>query len=168
MLVGRIVRPHGNRGHVVVAPETDFGAERFGTGAVLQGVRGDERTDLTVMASRPYDGRWVVGFDGVTSIDEAEALRGTELHIPASALKRLSDGRYYLHDLVGCRVETLEGQPLGEVLRVETGAGPAVLVVETAAGECLIPFAEAICRRVDVEARRIVVAPPDGLLDVNR
>jgi len=168
ILVGRIVRPHGNRGHVVVAPETDFGAERFVSGAVLQGIRGDERTDLTVVASRPYDARWVVGFDGVTSIDEAEALRGTELHIPASALRQLPDGRYYLHDLVGCRVQTPEGRLLGEVRRVDTGAGPAVLVVETAAGECLIPFAEAICRRVDVEARLIVVAPPDGLLDLNR
>src|SRR5262245_64661487 len=103
--VGRIVRPHGNRGEVVIAPETDFGAERFRAGARVQMVQDGRIEQLTVHSSRPHDGRWVVGFDGVSTIDEAEALRGLELKIPEGDVATLNPDHHYVHDLVGCRVE---------------------------------------------------------------
>lgn len=168
VVIGRIVRPHGYKGLVIVAPETDFGADRFQPGANLRGVRETERFDLTVATSRAHQGRWIVGFDGVASMDEAEALRDVELRIPDAALTPLPGGQYYLHDLVGCRVTTTAGEELGTVVRVDTGAGPATLAVETPNGEALVPFAESICRQVDVPGRGIVIEPPDGLLDLNQ
>ena len=163
--VGRIVRPQGNRGEVVVAPETDFGAERFRVGAVLRAMRDGEATLLTVRESREMAGRWVIGFDGITTIDGAEALRGMELVVAVDELPALEAGRYYLHDLVGCVVETTAGERVGEVMRVDR-EGTTVLVVQTARGEAMVPFAEPICRRIDVDAKTIVVDPPEGLLDL--
>jgi 16S rRNA processing protein RimM len=164
--VGRIVRPHGNKGHVVVAPETDFGAERFAAGATLYGVRA-EKPALRVVASREHQGRWVVGFDGVTTIDAAEALRDLELSIPAEELKPLGPGGYYAHDLAGCAVENPAGRKLGRVESVLLGSGVPLLVLETEGGEVLVPLAEEICRRIDVAAKLIVIDPPDGLLELN-
>ncbi len=163
--VGRVVRPHGIRGHVVVAPETDFGPERFAVGQVMMADAG-ART-LIVIASREHHGRWIVGFEGISTIEEAERLRDADLRVPPGELHALGAGRYYVHDLAGCEVMTAGGETLGRVDRVELGTGTPLLVVAGTRGEILVPLAETICRRVDVAAKQIVIEPPDGLIDLN-
>lgn len=167
--VGRIIRPHGNRGHVVVAPESDFAEERFKPGEVLRVHRPDATDDpkeLIVVASRQHDGRWVVGFEGISSINDAETLRGLEVRIPESDLHALGPDAYYVHHLVGCEVRTLSGERIGVVSRVDLATGVPMLVV-AARGEVLVPFVDAICHRVDPEARVIEIDPPDGLIALN-
>src|SRR5690242_18421281 len=94
VLVGRIVRAHGLRGQVVIASQTDFGEERFAPGAK---VWRSESSSLTVTESHPQGDRWVVGFENVTTIEDAEALRGTELRIPEGERMALGPGEYYLY-----------------------------------------------------------------------
>ena len=165
--VGRVVRPHGRKGQVVVLSETDFGEDRFKAGEPVWRLAGGVTERLVVRDSRPFDGRWVVGFDAVNSIDEAETLRDTELRVPADTLRALGPQQYYVHELAGCRVETTEGRLVGQVDRVDLATGTPILVVAGATGEVLVPLAEAICRRVDVPARLIVIDPPPGLLELN-
>jgi len=165
--VGRIVRPQGNRGEVVVQSATDFGEERFRAGAVLYVERDGDVAEAQVVTSREHDRRWVVGFAGIGSIDEAESLRGLELRIPASQLRSLEPGRHYVHDLVDCRVETTAGKAVGPVRDVRLDTGVPLLVIDGDGGEVLVPFTDAFCRTVDVAAKRIVIEPPDGLLEVN-
>ena len=166
--VGRIVRPHGNKGHVVVAGETDFGAERFRAGATVWRLRDGRPALVRIAESREHDGRWVIALEGVGSIDQAEALRNETLRVAVEALRPLGPQRYYVHDLAGCRVETGEGHEVGRVDRVELGTGTPVLVVMGRQGEVLVPFAEEICRRIDVPARLIVIDPPEGLIELNQ
>ncbi len=167
--VGRIIRPHGRRGEVVVESETDFASERFAPGAVLCWMRSPaEVQPVRIASSRPYDARWVVGLEGVGSIDEAEAVRGLELRIPADELRPLGPDTYYVHDLVGCRVDTTAGSPVGAVTEVRFGSGAPLLVVEGPAGEVLVPMVGHICSTVDLARRVVVIDPPPGLLEVNR
>jgi 16S rRNA processing protein RimM len=166
--IGRVVRPHGNKGHVVVAPDTDFGAVRFQVGATVYASRSGRVEPMRVTASREHQSRWVVALDAAATIDEAEALRDLELRIPAEALQTLGEGGYYVHDLVGCQVETTAGAIVGTVAQVLLGPGAPLLGVATDQGEVLVPLAEAICRRVDVGARRIVIDPLEGLIELNR
>jgi 16S rRNA processing protein RimM len=166
--VGRIVRPQGNRGQVVVASETDFGADRFRPGEVVWWYRDGRPERVQIKDSRPHDHRWVVGFEGIGTIDAAESLRDFELRVPAATLRPLGPNQYYLHDLVGCQVETGEGVSVGAVERVELRSGTPNLVVKGAFGEVFVPLAETICRRIDPPARRIVIDPPPGLLELNR
>jgi 16S rRNA processing protein RimM len=165
--VGRIIRPHGNRGEVVIVSDTDFGAERFAPGATVLALRPDGLHGLVVTTSREHDGRWIVGFEGVASINQAETLRGLEVRIPAGDVRPLGAGSYYVHDLVGCQVETVTGAIVGPVRDVQFVAAAPLLAVAGAAGEVLVPLAADICRHVDVAAKRIVIAAPDGLLDLN-
>ena len=173
--VGRVVRPHGRNGQVVVQSDTDFGEERFRAGELVWRQAGGVTERLVIRDSRPFDAlrrgsgpaRWVVGFDGVNSIDEAETLRDTELRVPAGTLRPLGPQQYYVHELTGCRVETTDGRLVGQVDRVELGTGTPLLVVAGAASEVLVPLAETICRRVDVPGRLIVIDPPPGLLELN-
>jgi 16S rRNA processing protein RimM len=167
VLVGRIARPHGIRGQVVVNPETDFVDERFRVGATLhtRGEAGEET--LTISAVRVQGGRPVVGFEGFARIEDVERLAGQELRVPEEALQALEPGSYYHHQLVGCAVETVQGERIGDVERVEGGVGGSRLVVGGRRGEILVPMAAEICVEIDVAAKRIRINPPDGLLDLN-
>ena len=166
--VGRIVRPHGHKGAVVIESESDFADERFREGSELWWLRTGEPAVVSVASSREFRGRWVVALEGVASMNEAETLRGLELRVPAEALHALKDGVHYVHDLEGCMVATVHGQEVGRVSRVQFGSGAPLLVVAAHGGEVLIPLAEEICRRIDVAAKRIEIDPPEGLIDLNR
>ena len=168
VLVGRVARPHGLRGHVIVTPETDFVEDRFKAGATFwtRSERGQEV--LTVNSARVQNGRPVIGFEGFGSIEDVERLAGLDLRIPEDSLLPLDPGAYYVHDLVGCAVQTISGEPVGEVRRVEGGAGASVLSVEGRRGEVLVPLAADICVEVDIAGRRIRINPPEGLLELNQ
>jgi 16S rRNA processing protein RimM len=167
VLVGRVARPHGVRGHVVVNPDTDFAEERFRVGAVLWTKREQGVATVTVTAASFGGARPVVAFDGCATMEDAEQFAGLELRVPEDALQPLAPGSYYHHQLVGCAVETTAGEPVGTVERVDGGRAGSLLVVRGRRGEVLIPLTTPICIEVDVVARRIRVEPPDGLLEVN-
>jgi 16S rRNA processing protein RimM len=167
IVVGRIARPHGLRGQVAVAPETDFVAERFRTGATVWTRVAGRQEELTIVSARIQRGRPVIGFEGLSSIEAVEPLAGLELRIPEASLRPLDQGRYYEYQLVGCVVETSEGSVVGAVVRVERGPGGSCLVVQGPRGEILVPLDVHICVEVDLGGRRIRIDPPEGLLELN-
>jgi 16S rRNA processing protein RimM len=166
-VVGVVARPHGIRGQVFVNPETDFPEDRFKVGSTVYVSRGGRIDPLTVTTMRIQQGRPVLGIEGVADMDAARLLAGLELRVPAADLARLPEGTYYRHDLVGCDVVLLDGAVVGTVSAVEGEHGNTRLVASGSRGELLIPLAADICREIDTAARRIVIAPPDGLLELN-
>lgn len=167
VLVGRIARAHGIRGQVIVDPATDFPEERFKPGSVLSIQRGGAIEALTVGQVRFHRGRPIIGLEGIETMNAAETLAGTELRVSIQSLQPLPPGSYYHHDLIGCSVETPNGDRVGQVRGVEGDGVGSRLVVESASGDVLIPMVEGIWVAIDVAGRRIIVDPPDGLLDVN-
>ena len=168
ILIGVIARTHGNRGEVIVNPETDFPEERFRVGARLR-TRHRDGTEalLEVTSMRLQQGRPILGLAGYASIDDAERLTGFELRIdPDGADDPLPEGEYYQRDLIGCAVVTADGETVGRVTAVEGDRAASRLVVTGGRREVLIPLADEICS-VDLAARRITVRPPEGLLDLN-
>ena len=169
VLVGVIARTHGNRGEVIVNSQTDFPDERFHDGAQLMTRRKDgSPATLEVTTMRMHQGRPVILFKGVASMDDAELLAGQELRIPdaASDRERLGAGEYYHRDLIGCAVVTDAGDDVGQVVKVDGDGNATRLVVQSRRGEVLIPLADEICS-VDIAAKRVTVRPPDGLLELN-
>lgn len=166
VLVGSVARPHGLRGHVALNAETDFPEERFAAGSTLW-MDGATPTPLVVASLRMQNGRPIVLFDGVDSVERAQALAGRQLRISEQALHPLAPGTYYQHQLVGCVVMDDTGSRVGEVAKVDESAGGNLLVVHGTRGEVLIPLADEICTRVDVQSRRIDVVLPAGLLELN-
>ena len=167
LLVGRVARAHGNKGQVIVNPETDFPDERFVAGHEVLVELGGQRTARRIESVRFHQGRPVLGFEGIATIDAAEALAGAELKIDAAGVEPLPDGTFYRHDLVGCEVRDTRGEVIGRVTDVEGPLERSRLVVAGTRGELQIPMIDAICVTVDPAAKLIVVDPPEGLLDVN-
>jgi 16S rRNA processing protein RimM len=167
VLVGIVARTHGNRGQVIVNSETDFPEARFRPGATLYArSTGGPVEALRIASVRFQQGRPILGIDGIGSIDDAERLAGAELKVPASEQERLPPGSFYHHQLIGCDVVTGAGEVIGTVTKVEGTGAASRLVVTSARREVLIPLAQEICQ-VDVGAKRILVSPPAGLLELN-
>jgi 16S rRNA processing protein RimM len=163
LVVGRVGPPHGVRGAVIVQPFTDDPDERFADGAVLA----TSAAPLTVLTARWQGKRFVVQFDGPTDRAGAEQLRGVELLVAASARPPLDDpDDFYDTDLVGLAVSTVEGRPLGPVREVVHSPAADYLVVEVEGRDRLVPFVAAVVPTVDVAGGRVVIDPPEGLLDL--
>ena len=103
-------------------------------------------------------------FEGIGGREDAEALRG-ELYVAADEARTLDDDEFWEHDLVGATVTLPDGTGVGVVSALEPGPGQDRLVVDTSRGERLIPLVGEIVVSVDIDARTVVIDPPEGLLD---
>jgi 16S rRNA processing protein RimM len=169
ILVGVVARTHGNKGEVIINTLTDFPEERFYEGAQLMTRLKDGRpATMEVVSMRMHQGRPVILFKGVASMNDAELLAGRELRVAEDedAAELLGEGEYYHRDLIGCEVVTEGGESIGTVTAVDGDRSATRLVVRGRRNELLIPLADAICT-VDVKAKRITVRPPEGLLELN-
>lgn len=146
--VGRVVKPHGLRGEVIVELVTNR-TDRLAAGSVLASPAGD----LEVVRSSPHQGRWIVAFAGVVDREGAESLRGVVVSAPP-----LEDpDALWVHELVGTEVVTPDGRGHGTVVEVEANPASDLLVLEDGA---LVPLRFVVSR----EPGRVVVDPPEGLL----
>lgn len=167
-VVGHVARPHGIRGDMVVNPETDFPEERFAPGAELFVKRGATVQRLIVTRARIQRGRPVIGLSGVDDMNGALEYAGLEFRVPVARLIALPPGTFYRHDLAGCQVVTTDGTVVGTVRDVEGAMTGSRLVVQSVDGaEVLIPLASEICVSIEPAERRIVIDPPEGLLELN-
>jgi 16S rRNA processing protein RimM len=174
--LGRICRPQGRKGEVFAEILTDF-PEKFAErkrlwllGPSGGGVSAAPR-EAELTAYWLHKGGVVLHFAGVDSITAAEALSGLLVAIPRAERAALGENEAYISDLLGCALVDVAGaQPLavGEIADVDRTAGPvALLVVRGAAGEVLVPFAKSYLRKIDLEARRVEMALPEGLVALN-
>ncbi|MHB8500165.1 MAG: ribosome maturation factor RimM [Candidatus Acidiferrales bacterium] len=194
VIVARILRPRGNKGEVAADLLTDFPERLTRLTEVFLGVSGGakaaEPRSTALKAcwlSQNHKGQAVFHFEGCNSISEAEKFRGLDVLLPIEKRVALSAGQYFVDDLIGCSVFETFAEPsvassspcslaaapslLGVVREVQIAgegvAGTPLLVVDTSAGELLIPLAEDICTSINTAARRIDVVLPGGLRDLN-
>jgi 16S rRNA processing protein RimM len=171
VIVGRIGRPHGIRGEVVIGVRTDEPDLRFAVGATLGfGATPDDDPGgviLRVAAKRWHSGQLLVAFAGVTDRTAAGELTGSWLSVDSSQLPATPDpDEFRDHELIGLSVRTCAGEAVGVVTDV-LHYGQDLLVVQRPddGGEHLVPFVKAIVPEVDVAAGTIIIDPPPGLLD---
>ncbi|MGH9599887.1 MAG: ribosome maturation factor RimM [Terracidiphilus sp.] len=176
--LARIRRAQGRKGEVFADILTDF-PEKFVERKRLWLLAPDASPKSEPAAPReialenhwPHKGGMVLHFAGVDSISAAEALAGLIVAIPRDERSELGEDEAYIGDLIGCTLVDVaagSGAVVGEIEDVDRTAGPvAMLVVRGATGEVLVPFARSYLRRIDLEARRVEMALPEGLIDLN-
>lgn len=176
VIVGRVRRPHGVRGEVVVEPMTDA-EDRFAPGRRLHacvagdGQVGDPVRDLTVESSRPHAGAMLVKFESIDDRDQAGELRHAWLVVDRSQVGPAPAGTHYHFDLIGCECYDEALGLLGEVVDVVEDGGGSLLAVRPLAEsgserQILIPFVQALLVIVDTDRGRIDMRLPDGLVEI--
>lgn len=170
LAVGRVVKPHGVRGELVVDVLTDSPDLRFAAGSVLDlqwrtGTSGARR--ITIAAARPHAGRLLVRAEEVDGRDAAEQVRGALLTVSRDVLEPTDDpDEFHDLDLEGLRVLATTGEHIGVVREVvHTPAGELLAVDTDERRGVLVPFVGEIVPEIDVAAGHLVVDPPEGLLD---
>lgn len=163
--VGKIVNTHGIRGEVKVKRITDF-EERFQIGATLYVVDGDKITEVEVASHRVHKGFDLLKFKGYEDINAVEPFKGTYLKITEDQLMELPEGEYYYHEIIGCKVKTVQGDDLGTITEILAPGANDVWVVKNQDGkEYLIPYIDDVVKHVDVERQEVMIDPIEGLLD---
>jgi len=165
--IGEIGRPHGVRGEVRVTPLTDH-PERFARlrECLLWDEARDRRLPCRIRTARAQGDALVVALAGYDSPEAVRTLTGWLLAVPESEVLPAPEGHFYPWQLVGCRVLTEDGREIGSVLRIEGTGAQDLWVVGAAGREHLVPAVADIVREVDLDGRRIVIRPPEGLLEL--
>jgi 16S rRNA processing protein RimM len=190
--LARIRRPQGRKGEVFAEILTDF-PEKFAQRRQLwllhesvpeprphqaaeSGAGGppDSHSPRSLQLTNHWlhKGGVVLHFAGVDSISDAETLAGMIVAIPREERAPLAEDEFYIGDLIGCALVNVAvpdaPMSVGEIENVERGAGPVpILIVQGPAGEVLVPFAKSYLRTIDLDARRVEMALPEGLTDLN-
>jgi 16S rRNA processing protein RimM len=168
LVVGRLRKPHGLKGDSTLFPLTDDPAAVLAPGRSvwLVGLDGEVVAGpLTIERSRQYHREWLVKFEGADGREALDPWRGLFLAVPAAELAPLDEDEVYLGDLAGFSVRLPDGTPLGLVSAVyELPAGLAI-EVQGPKREFLLPYKKQFVQRVEREARRLIVTPPEGLID---
>ncbi len=186
LVVGQIGKPHGIRGEVSVTVRTDEPEERFVAGSVFHtevprdrrgsagpanaasGVVFTVPPQLVLESIRWHQGRGIAQFENIYDRNLAEELRGVFLQVESTELPPTEDpDEFHDHQLVGLRVESVGGDDLGTIARVEHAPASDLLVLDkTGGGTALIPFVAAMVPTVDIAGGRVLVDLPEGLLDL--
>jgi 16S rRNA processing protein RimM len=162
--IARVAKPRGLRGEMIAEILTDF-PERFEKVSLITAVLSDGSTEKLRLCNYWFQaGRVVLKFDAIDRIEDAERFRNADICVNESEVVDLESDEYFDWQLEGCRVETVESETIGIVTSVMRTGATEILVV-AGEKEFLIPFAEATCTEVDIENKRIVIDPPDGLLE---
>jgi 16S rRNA processing protein RimM len=174
--VGRVLKPHGLRGDVVVEVLSDV-PERLAPGSRLAAVADPEAPaagkaasstgaiELEIVASRPHNAGRRLRFAGRDDRDAIEELRGLWLTVERPAVPAPPAGTYYHYQLVGCRVRDAEAGELGEVVDLVEDGGGLLLLVSDGTRQVPVPFVASFLAEVDVASGRIELALPPGFLE---
>ena len=163
--VGVIRKAHGVRGEASVEPWTDS-PDRFVSDAKVLLVSPDEREtrERQIESARTHGDRILIKFDGIETPEDVQKLRGWTIEVPEAEARSLDAGEYFLHDLAGLRLIDAEGRDRGEILEAYEGGGGVLLNVRRRDGKRYeVPFAEEICREIDLKKKTIVVDLPEGI-----
>jgi 16S rRNA processing protein RimM len=162
--LGRIVRTHGVRGGVKIYPYGETLAE-MQPGEILLIASTKRSLELTLRSLQPMGKYLVVQFEESSDISTAESLLREEVAVPEDRLPETSEGEYYHFQLIGLRVETLDGKNVGLLESIMETGGNDVYVIRKDDKEFLIPAVEGVIHEVMLDRGIMLIDPPEGLID---
>lgn len=167
--VGIIRKAHGVRGEASIEPWTDS-LDRFDELETVTLVAPDDSQtrEVEVESVRIHAGRALLKFRTIETPEEVQTLHNWTVEIPEEEARELEQDEYYLHDLVGLTLVDTEGKERGVVTDTYEGGGGILLSVKRPDGrEFELPFAADLCTEIDLEAKRMIVALPEGIEDLD-
>jgi 16S rRNA processing protein RimM len=161
------VNTHGIRGEVRVISSTDFPEERYAKGNSLYIFLPQETksVEVTVSTHRVHKNFDLLTFDGYTNVNDVEKFKGSTIKVPEEQHGELEEGAFYYHEIIGCTIETVDGQKIGKVKEIlSTGANDVWIVQRHGEKDVLIPYIEDVVQEIDIENKLITIQLMEGLL----
>lgn len=166
--VGKIVNTHGIRGEVRVISKTDFAEERYVPGNTLYIFKeeSDNPIEVVIDSHRVHKNFDLLTFEGMLSIQDVEQFKGALLKVDENQLSELDEGEYYFHEIIGCKMYTDQGEEIGTIREIlATGANDVWVVKRKEGKDLLIPYIEEIVTEINIDEKKVIITPMEGLLD---
>ena len=163
--LGKIVATHGLDGWMKFHPY-NVGGDTLASGLQVYLERADGQAPYEIESSKPHKNQLLIKLRGIDHIDAAKPLIGATLEVDAASLAALEPGQYYQYQVVGFDVVDKNGNAIGKLVATLKTAGGDLYVVQGAEKEHLIPAVKEIVAKVDFDEKKIIIDPPDGLLDL--
>jgi len=163
--IAEIVTTHGLDGWLklnVFNPDTSLISSLERIYLEKEGISSEHRLE----SSKPHRGQLLAKFRGVDHVEQAEKWVGSVVCVAEANLPTLSGGEYYHYQTIGLEVFDLDGKRIGVITRIWPTAGGELYVVQGAEKEHLVPAVKEIIEKVDFAAGRMIINPPEGLLDL--
>jgi len=165
-VVGRVLKPHGLEGFLRIRSYAEAGTLFEAAGEVLLRLFSKSPRVYTVVSARPHKQIVLMKLEGVDSLEDAEKLRDAEILVRTEVIPR-EEGEYLWHELIGLGVFLETGEPVGDISRILEAGGHEIYVVGRGKREIYVPATYEVVREIDLEKRRMTIAPMEGLLDLN-
>jgi 16S rRNA processing protein RimM len=163
--VGRFGRPRGVSGEIYITPATDDPSRFLELNDIIVSGKGRRRR-LHLEAVEVTGGRPVAKIEGIDSRDQAAQLTNLSIEIPIDQVRELPEGSYYQFDLVGCQVVDEDGTEYGVIEEILFYPANDVYRIRSERfGEILFPVVDKFVLEVDIDGKRVVVRPPEGLFE---
>ena len=164
-VVGQIMGTHGIKGELKVKQLTDF-EERFDVGNSVYIKNEQKVIQLKINGSRQTNKGWLLHFENYDSINDVQFLQGKELYITEEEQTELEEHAYYYHEIIGCKVETVEGEHIGHIDSIlAPGANDVWVVKNQHKEEYLIPYIEDVVIEVNINKKLVKIKLLEGLLE---
>lgn len=163
--VGSLIKPFGLKGEMKVYSMTDFAQQRFAPGNVVYLETPSGKEPFEIATYRYHKDQPLISFKNYQDINLIEKYSRSPIYVKRADLHQLPAGEYYFFELKGLEVIDRRANVVGTVLQVEEGAASNLLRIKTCEGkEALIPYVPAFIKKVDLEAKRIIVELIEGLI----
>ena len=161
--IGQVLAPRGVQGKIEVSLETDF-PQRFNPHSKVY----INRQSMTIESTEWHKGKPVIKLTAINSIKDTQKLRGQLVEIRRSQANLLPEGQYYHYQIVGLKVMTTQGELLGSITKILTGASNDNYIVNGAKGEIIIPAIEDVVKSIDLDKGCMIIETIEGLLSLNQ
>lgn len=167
--VGKVVNTHGIRGELKVLSQTDFADVRFAAGSrlLMQNEENGSSLEVRIASSRAHKNVYIVKLEGFNDINLVEKYKGWVLKVSEADREELDEGEYYYHEIIGCRVLTVEGEELGVISEILSPGANDVWVVDRPKGKgkpILLPVIDEVLISVDKQEKLVTVRLLEGLI----
>lgn len=166
ILVGKVIRPHGTGGIVRIASYVESEASFVEAGTVFLKKPSGETCRFKVLEAKPHKRVVLMHLEGINSISSAEKIRGSDIFVDKKSLYR-NDDEVFWFELIGLVVYLDTGEEIGRVSKIIATPAHDIYVVQKGSKEYMIPAVHEVVEKIDIQAGRIVIKPPEGLLKIN-
>jgi 16S rRNA processing protein RimM len=157
--IGKIRRPHGVKGEMLMQVDTDL-PEKIRPD--LEVFVGTKKQPYKIKGVRNTASALLISFQSITNPETAGLLRNQLVFIKVPEIRELPDGRYYQHEVIGMSVVDEQGSDIGVIMEIlVTGANDVYVVKQDSGDEILLPAIKTVIRDIDIEKKRMIVCLPE-------
>ena len=167
LLLGKVIRPHGLDGLLRIGSYARSEESFVNAGTVCIRSGSGETKEYRVISIRPHKKIFLLKLAGLSSLEEAEKLRGAEILVRKDPVGNGNDEEYYWHELIGLSVYLDRGKYLGTLKQILPTGSNDIYVVREGEKEYLIPAIHDVVKEIDLAGQRMIICEMEGLLDLN-